>query len=121
MKTYIIFKGRNPSFYSTRHECKINVHGFSGCVYCGFDTEDEASAAFNNFCKEKAECDKNSEILSWLSSDASGASSSSAYASLKYDLQTVTAQRDILLKLHDAAAFTYLVSVKLMLIKNAFS
>ncbi|KAJ1378121.1 Ribosomal protein L9/RNase H1, N-terminal [Sesbania bispinosa] len=48
-KTYVVFKGRKPGFYSTWSECQVQVNGFSGALYQGFNSREEAESAWIRF------------------------------------------------------------------------
>lgn len=45
-KAYVVFKGRKPGIYDTWAECKAQVDGFSGPVFRGYASREEAEAAF---------------------------------------------------------------------------
>ncbi|KAJ1377865.1 Ribosomal protein L9/RNase H1, N-terminal [Sesbania bispinosa] len=45
-KTYVVFVGCNPGFYSSWSEFQLHVHGFSGCLYQSFNTREEAESAW---------------------------------------------------------------------------
>ncbi|KAJ1386968.1 Ribosomal protein L9/RNase H1, N-terminal [Sesbania bispinosa] len=48
-KTYVVFKGRKPGFYSTWSECQVQVNGFSGALFQGFNSREEAESAWIRF------------------------------------------------------------------------
>ena len=39
---YVIIKGIKPGIYNNWPECKENVDKFSGAIFKGFETKDEA-------------------------------------------------------------------------------
>jgi ribonuclease HI len=43
---YVVIKGRKPGIYKTWAECQKQVAGFSGAVFKGYETMDEAEAAY---------------------------------------------------------------------------
>ncbi len=45
-KAYVVFKGRKPGIYKTWAECKAQVDGFSGPVFRGYETMEEAEKAY---------------------------------------------------------------------------
>ncbi len=45
-KAYVVFKGRKPGIYKTWAECKAQVDGFSGPVFRGYESMEEAEKAF---------------------------------------------------------------------------
>ncbi|SEJ15258.1 RNase H [Lachnospiraceae bacterium A10] len=45
-KAYVVFKGRKPGIYKTWAECKAQVDGFSGPVFRGYESMEEAEAAY---------------------------------------------------------------------------
>lgn len=45
-KAYVVFKGRKPGIYKTWAECKAQVDGFSGPVFRGYESMEEAVAAY---------------------------------------------------------------------------
>ena len=45
-KAYVVFKGRKPGIYKTWAECKAQVDGFSGPVFRGYGSMEEAKEAF---------------------------------------------------------------------------
>ena len=49
-KYYAVKKGMVPGIYVSWEECKQNVDGFSGAVYKGFETREEAAAFINDNC-----------------------------------------------------------------------
>ena len=53
-KFYAVKKGITPGIYETWEACRLQIHGFSGAVYKGFDTEEEAQL-FLNIDDKKAE------------------------------------------------------------------
>ncbi|KAJ1428170.1 Ribosomal protein L9/RNase H1, N-terminal [Sesbania bispinosa] len=48
-KTYVVFKGRVPGFYSSWSECHSQVHGFAGCVFRAYSTREEAESAWMRY------------------------------------------------------------------------
>ena len=46
-KAYVVFKGRKPGIYKTWAECKAQVDGFSGPVFRGYASMEEAEKAFS--------------------------------------------------------------------------
>lgn len=46
-KFYAVKKGITPGIYETWEACRLQIHGFSGAVYKGFDTEEEAQLFLN--------------------------------------------------------------------------
>ena len=47
-KHYVVWEGRRPGIYSTREECNKQVLNFSGALYRGFKTEEEATKAWKS-------------------------------------------------------------------------
>lgn len=41
-KTFVVYRGRQPGFYSTWEECQEQVEGFSGAYYRFFPTKEQA-------------------------------------------------------------------------------
>lgn len=57
-KFYAVRNGKIPGIYNTWDECKTQVDGFSGAVFKGFETKDEAYAFLGIETKEKiSECE----------------------------------------------------------------
>lgn len=48
-KTYVVFRGRQPGFYSTWPECQAQVTGFSGAVYRAFSSQDDAHSEWISY------------------------------------------------------------------------
>ncbi len=46
---YVVFVGINPRVYLSWKETEEQIHQFSGNVYKGFDSLEEAHEAFNNY------------------------------------------------------------------------
>ena len=53
MKTYVVFEGRVPGVYDEWKDCKKQVYKFSGNCYQGYETREEAVAAWRNHSKNK--------------------------------------------------------------------
>lgn len=49
MKYYVVFKGHNPGIYEDWEETKLQVSGFPGASYKGYNTVEEATEAYRNF------------------------------------------------------------------------
>ena len=47
---YVVVKGRNPGIYRTWAECQAEVAGFSGAVFKGYETMEEAEKAYAAAC-----------------------------------------------------------------------
>lgn len=43
---YVVWNGVNPGIYSTWNECQLQIRGFKGAAYKGFETREEAERAF---------------------------------------------------------------------------
>lgn len=43
---YVVWKGRQPGVYGTWAECQAQVSGYPGAQFRGFDTREQAEAAF---------------------------------------------------------------------------
>ncbi len=50
---YAVKKGRNPGIYKTWNECSSQVQGFSGAVYKGFETKEEAEVFMEGAVSEE--------------------------------------------------------------------
>ena len=46
-KYYVVWKGLNPGVYDNWAECKAQVEGQDGAKHKSFETEEEATKAFN--------------------------------------------------------------------------
>lgn len=46
-KYYVVWNGVNPGIYSTWDECQLQIKGFKGAAYKGFETREEAEQAFS--------------------------------------------------------------------------
>ena len=49
MKFYVVFKGHNPGVYDNWDEVKEQTHGFSGAMYKGYNSAEEATEAYRNY------------------------------------------------------------------------
>lgn len=49
---YVVYKGRQPGIYTTWDACQVQVDGFSGCSYRGFESWGEALHAWVTHCKD---------------------------------------------------------------------
>ncbi|MCH5239265.1 MAG: ribonuclease H family protein [Muribaculaceae bacterium] len=49
MKYYVVFRGHNPGVYDDWEEVKEQVTGFSGALYKGYASSEEAAEAYRNF------------------------------------------------------------------------
>lgn len=54
-KFYAVKVGKKPGIYETWAECQSQISGFSGAVYKGFSTREEATAFIGN-AETKSEC-----------------------------------------------------------------
>jgi len=58
---YVVFKGRKIGIYNKWHDCKEQVNKFSGALFNGYNTEEEAQIAFTKCFGYKTEV-KNSTL-----------------------------------------------------------
>lgn len=47
-KFYVVWHGVNPGIYDSWTECKMQISGFAGAVYKGFDSRQEAEEAYSS-------------------------------------------------------------------------
>ena len=47
-KYYAVKRGKTPGIYLTWEDCRSQISGFSGAVYKGFETLEEAAAAVDD-------------------------------------------------------------------------
>ena len=45
-KYYVVWNGVNPGIYETWNECQLQIKGFKGAAYKGFETREEAERAY---------------------------------------------------------------------------
>lgn len=45
-KFFVVWEGKEPGIYATWEECKRQIHGFTGALYKGFESESAAKEAF---------------------------------------------------------------------------
>ena len=48
-KFYVVFIGNNPGIYDSWDEAQIQVSGFPGAVFKGYESSEEATRAYRNF------------------------------------------------------------------------
>lgn len=46
-KYYVVWNGVNPGIYETWNECQLQIKGFKGAAYKGFETREEAERAYS--------------------------------------------------------------------------
>ena len=64
-KYYVVKKGKTPGIYLNWSDCKENVDGFSGAVYKGFETLQEAEAFLKRYEAYREACyEANNRIYS---------------------------------------------------------
>lgn len=63
---YVVKKGKTPGIYHTWEECKAQVDGFSGAVYKGFVTKEEAEAFAGEELGEKLSLLPKEEALAYV-------------------------------------------------------
>lgn len=47
-KYYVVWHGVHPGIYTSWTDCKLQINGFEGAIYKSFDTEEEATEAYNS-------------------------------------------------------------------------
>ena len=46
-KYYVVWKGVQPGVYDTWKDCRLQIQGYEGAVYKSFDSQEEATSAYN--------------------------------------------------------------------------
>lgn len=47
-KFFVVWEGKTPGIYKSWNDCKKQIHEFTGAKYKGFETEKEATEAYNS-------------------------------------------------------------------------
>ncbi|KAK7273772.1 hypothetical protein RIF29_14835 [Crotalaria pallida] len=82
---YVVFEGRRHGIYDSWEKCKVQVDGFSGCLYKKYPSEDMAYATLEEYQRSKIEASNRRRSGSYGSSSKCQAQTSKADTNISLD------------------------------------